>query len=215
MVCDVCSTDLPQGALFCGECGASVVPQAVVPQAVVPPAAGAVAAGEAVADFVTAPRTDNPDTEILPLFLSDGTGVVIPPIDLALEETPILAALLKTVSVPASELSKDLPSYTFTLSTGETLAVSANGLLGRMPQPLPGESFAHLIVVTDTTRSVSKTHLEFGFDGDQLWILDRNSGNGSIIRDVGKIARRAEPGRQYLVSRGTRIDMGEAQLLIS
>ena len=228
MVCDVCSSDLPEGALFCGECGASVVPQSV-------------------GGFVAAARGDNPDTEILPRFLDDGTQGAAsptgsetvsvfatpleePPLEpplpekslpkeslpeISLAETPILAALLKTANVPASELSADLPSYTFTLSTGETLAVSANGLLGRMPQPLPGESFAHLIVVTDPTRSVSKTHLEFGFDGGQPWVLDRNSGNGSIIRDVGKIPRRAEPGRQYVVGRGTRIDMGEAQLLIS
>jgi len=238
MVCDVCSSDLPEGALFCGECGASVVPQSV-------------------GGFVAAARGDNPDTEILPRFLDDGTreeaaatgsGTVSvfatpleqplpeelpleqPPLEpplpekslpkeslpeIPLAETPILAALLKTANVAASELSADLPSYTFTLSTGETLAVSANGLLGRMPQPEPGETFAHLIVVTDPTRSVSKTHLEFGFDVDLLWVLDRNSGNGSIIRDVGKIPRRAEPGRQYVVGRGTRIDMGEAQLLIS
>ena len=84
-----------------------------------------------------------------------------------------------------------------------------------MPQPAAGETFAHLIIVTDTTRSVSKTHLEFGFDGEQLWILDRNSGNGSIIRETGKIPRRAEPWRQYAVGRGTRIDMGDARLFIS
>ena len=237
MVCDVCSSNLPEGAFFCGECGASVVPQSV---------SGARAAA----------RRDNPDTEILPRFLSDGSGATPPtagqrasetvsvfatplpnelvpvqplpvqplpvqslPVqslpEIPLVETPILAALLKTAHLPGSELPSALPHYTFTLSTGETLAVSANGLLGRMPQPSPGESFAHLIVVTDPTRSVSKTHLEFGFDGDQLWVLDRNSGNGSIIRDVGKIPRRAEPGRQYIVGRGTRIDIGEAQLLIS
>ncbi|MBA8829091.1 FHA domain-containing protein [Alpinimonas psychrophila] len=106
------------------------------------------------------------------------------------------------------------PSFMLTLDSGESLEVSANGLVGRMPQPAAGERFAHLVIVTDPSRSVSKTHLEFGFDGEQLWVLDRNSGNGSIIRESGKIPRRADPGRKYIVPRGTRIDMGATHLLI-
>lgn len=192
MICDICSSDLPEGALFCGECGSSVTSRS---------------ANAPAEDGLSArARDEAADTEVLPQFLN---------------ETPILAAMLNAKSDAASDASADgetgpeLPRYVFTLSTGESLEISANGLLGRMPQPAEGEAFAHLIIVTDTTRSVSKTHLEFGFDGEQLWILDRNSGNGSIIRETGKIPRRAEPWRQYAVGRGTRVDMGDAHLLIS
>jgi hypothetical protein len=107
------------------------------------------------------------------------------------------------------------PTFTFTLSTGESLEIFSNGLLGRMPQPREGEEFEHLIIVTDPARSVSKTHLEFGFDDGQLWVLDRNSGNGSVIRETGKIPRRADPGRKYRVTRGARIELGDQHLLIS
>jgi hypothetical protein len=192
VICDICSSDLPEGALFCGECGSSVTSRSVNA-----PAEDGLSARA---------RDEAADTEVLPQFLN---------------ETPILAAMLSAKSDAASDASADgetgpeLPRYVFTLSTGESLEISANGLLGRMPQPAEGEAFAHLIIVTDTTRSVSKTHLEFGFDGEQLWILDRNSGNGSIIRETGKIPRRAEPWRQYAVGRGTRVDMGDAHLLIS
>lgn len=174
MLCEVCSSALAEGALFCGECGSSVYTQAVQV------------------------RREPSDTEVLPRFIMDGQ----PSAPVGIESAP-------------APVEPPNPTFIFTLSTGESLEVSANGLLGRMPQPAEGETFAHLIIVTDPARSVSKTHLEFGFDGEQLWVLDRNSGNGSIIRESGKIPRRAEPGRQYLVSRGTRIDMGEMHLLIS
>lgn len=204
MQCEVCSSALSEGAFFCGECGSSVYTQLV------------------------AARSETSDTEVLPRFLDDGQPRLgtVP----AAEYTPIFAtsifesvetthvepaAEIEFVPEPVAEPEPTAPTFVFTLSTGESMAVSANGLLGRMPQPAEGESFAHLIIVTDPSRSVSKTHLEFGFDGEQLWVLDRNSGNGSVIREGGKIPRRAEPGRQYLVPRGTRIDMGEAQLLIS
>lgn len=196
MLCDICSSDLPVGALFCGECGSSVTSRSA----------------NAPADNGQSGRVrdESLDTDVLPQFLSDG-----------IRETPILAAMLSANSDAASdaladgETGPELARYVLTLSTGESLEISANGLLGRMPQPAEGETFAHLIIVTDITRSVSKTHLEFGFDGEQLWILDRNSGNGSIIRETGKIPRRAEPWRQYAVGRGTRVDMGDAHLLIS
>lgn len=183
MVCEVCSSPLTDGALFCGECGSSAYTQ------------------EAVA------RREPSDTQVLPRFLTDGQSVFATPI-----HESIAHPHPHPRPVPVPVLT---PSYTFTLSTGESLEVSANGLLGRMPQPADGEQFVHLVIVTDPSRSVSKTHLEFGFDGEQLWVLDRNSGNGSIIRESGKIPCRAEPGRQYVVARGTRVDMGETHLLIS
>jgi hypothetical protein len=203
MVCDVCATPLGAGALFCGECGSSVYTQEVHE------------------------RREPTDTDVLPKFLTDENDADAKA-DVDADNLRASSEVVEHVSVfatplpePASwatpihaSLAKPKPSYTLTLSTGESLAVSANGLLGRMPQPTEGEDFAHLVIVTDPTRSVSKTHLEFGFDGEQLWVLDRNSGNGSIIRETGKIPRRAEPGRKYIVPRGTRVDLGKAQLLI-
>ena len=191
MKCEVCSNPLSEGALFCGECGSSVYTQKV------------------------SARREPLDTQVLPRFLTDGlssAGVPIPPVHVPEPEPehvpePMPEPMPERVETPQ-------PRFTLTLDSGESLEVSANGLVGRMPQPAEGEWFAHLVIVTDPSRSVSKTHLEFGLDGEQLWVLDRNSGNGSIIRESGKIPRRADPGRKYIVPRGTRIDMGATQLLI-
>ena len=108
-----------------------------------------------------------------------------------------------------------LANFTVTLDSGESVIVNENALLGRMPQPAEGEHFEHLIVVVDPSRSVSKTHLELGIDGTTIWISDRNSGNGSIVREPGVVPRRAQPGMRYEVVRGTRIDIGDQHLFIN
>lgn len=99
-------------------------------------------------------------------------------------------------------------------STGEQLGVHGTGLLGRLPRPQPGERFDDLLTVHDPGKSVSKTHLELGRDGDDLWVSDRFSGNGSVIRHIDGSIRRCEPGRRYRVERGARVDIGEQFFLV-
>ncbi|WP_338031612.1 FHA domain-containing protein [Diaminobutyricibacter tongyongensis] len=100
-------------------------------------------------------------------------------------------------------------TFTLSFSTGEIVTVRGDGLLGRRPIAQPGESFDQLIAITDPGRSVSKTHLEFGLEGDELWLCDRYSGNGTIVRPPGGVTRQFEPGRRYRVARGTRVEIGD------
>ena len=138
-------------------------------------------------------------------------------------DDPDLAALFgeaPVVEVEAPRFADEeelasLANFTVTLDSGESVIVNENALLGRMPQPAEGEHFEHLIVVVDPSRSVSKTHLELGIDGTSIWISDRNSGNGSIVREPGVVPRRAQPGMRYEVVRGTRIDIGDQHLFIN
>jgi predicted component of type VI protein secretion system len=105
--------------------------------------------------------------------------------------------------------------FVLQFSTGESFTVHGSGLIGRNPQPEPGEFFDHLIRVLDTGKSVSKTHLEFGQESGAFWLKDRFSGNGTILREPDISARRAEPDRRYRVVRGTRVDIGEQFFVIS
>jgi hypothetical protein len=100
-------------------------------------------------------------------------------------------------------------TFTLAFSTGETVRVSGGGLLGRRPIAQPGEDFDQLVAINDPTRSVSKTHLEFGLEGDELWLCDRYSGNGTIVRPPGGAVRQFEPGRRYRVARGSRVEIGD------
>lgn len=203
MVCEVCQSELPQGALFCGECGSSVARTQAIP--VIQPELVDVPSAES---FTTVP-SEEPETT--------STNIVeqIEGIDLSeLFDAPPARVVEPPRFATENELAS-MVSFTITLGTGESVEITRSGLLGRMPSPTEGEEFEHLIVVSDPGRSVSKTHLEFGVEGDELWISDRKSGNGTIIREPGVVPRRAQPGTRYTVVRGTRLDFGDLHLTIT
>jgi hypothetical protein len=183
VVCEICKSDLPEGALFCGECGSSV------------------RQSEHTAP-ISIPVEESGDTQIVPRIENPASDYVAP----AIVEPPRFA--------DEAEL-ETLVAFTITLGTGESVILTQSALVGRMPQPAEGEHFEHLIVIADPGRSVSKTHLELGITAGQLWIADRNSGNGSIVREPGVVPRRAQPGTRYEIVRGTRIDLGDQHLTIS
>jgi hypothetical protein len=106
------------------------------------------------------------------------------------------------------------PRFVLRFSTGETRTVFGAGLIGRRPMPQPGEVFDHLVQIADRTLSVSKTHLEFGEHDGVLWIADRFSGNGTIVRRPDDGAMRCEPGRRYLVPRGSRVELAEQHFTV-
>ncbi len=99
--------------------------------------------------------------------------------------------------------------YVLSFSTGERVVVVGTGLLGRRPFTQPGERFDQLVSIADYERSVSKTHLEFGLEDDQLWICDRYSANGTVIIPRAGGPHRCEPGRRYRVPRGGRVEIGD------
>ncbi|OIQ92688.1 RDD family protein [mine drainage metagenome] len=68
--------------------------------------------------------------------------------------------------------------------TGTVLPVSGRGRIGRDPV-VGDEPVAHLVPLPDTTKSVSKTHLEFVLADGGLWVCDLHSTNGSSIERAG------------------------------
>ncbi|WP_349898474.1 double zinc ribbon domain-containing protein [Parafrigoribacterium soli] len=105
--------------------------------------------------------------------------------------------------------------FVLQFSTGESFTVYGTGLVGRNPQPEPAEYFDHIVRVLDPSRSVSKTHLEFGQEAGAFWVKDRFSGNGSIVREPEGDPVRCQPDRRYRVVRGTRVEMGEQFFIVS
>ena len=104
--------------------------------------------------------------------------------------------------------------YVLQFSTGESISVDGTGLVGRAPAPQPGERFDQLVRIIDPGKSVSKTHLEFGQEAGALWISDRWSGNGTVVRPRDGAPRRADPGVRVRVTRGTRVEMGEQSFVV-
>lgn len=105
--------------------------------------------------------------------------------------------------------------FVLQFSTGESFTVQGTGLVGRAPTPQPGEAIDLLVRIVDPGRSVSKTHLEFGQDDGALWVSDRWSGNGSVVRAPSEEARRVEPGKRVRVPRGSRVEIGEQFFMVN
>ena len=104
---------------------------------------------------------------------------------------------------------------TKTFANGDAITVTSGGLLGRNPVANPGEIVDHLIIVTDPDRTVSKTHLEFGIEGESFWVCDRFSGNGTVVHESGKPPRRLVPGRHYRVESGSTVRIGEQSFRVT
>lgn len=201
MRCRICGAELPEGAMFCGECGSST---------------------SATPESRRRPDPRPGDTTILERSKL-ATGVVSVPVDgfRPVEPAPQPAPARAAAQEPATAAPhadaaaiETPPSFTLRFSTGESHTVSGTGLVGRKPLPQPGESFDQLVQIGDRTLSVSKTHLEFGQHGGLLWVSDRFSGNGTVVRRPDDGALRCEPGRRYLVPRGSRVELAEQYFVV-
>jgi hypothetical protein len=105
--------------------------------------------------------------------------------------------------------------FVLQFSSGESVTVHGSGLIGRSPRPEPAESFDALVAVSDPARSVSKTHLEFGQEDGRFWISDRQSANGSALREPDASPVPCLAGRRYRVPRGSRVDIGDQFFIVS
>jgi hypothetical protein len=198
VTCRICGAELPDGAMFCGECGSST---------------SATPESRRRAD----PRPG--DTTVIERPARRTSGVISIPVDgfraaVAIEATDAAGGDL-LVATPEPLTTPAATRFLLTFSTGETRTVFGSGLIGRRPLPQPGEVFDHLVQIADQSLSVSKTHVEFGEHDGTLWIADRFSGNGTIVRRPDDGAMRCEPGRRYLVPRGSRVELAEQFFIVS
>lgn len=208
MNCQICGAELPSDALFCGECGSST---SATPQS-----------------RQRADARPSDTTVIQSLRPRQSTGIISVSLDggalgsgtdsntVELESPATAAEPLEGVVAPSEPRGAASGiSFILQFSTGESFDVSGNGLIGRRPLPQPQERFDHLIQITDPGRSVSKSHLEFGQHEGELWVSDRASGNGSIVRRPDGTEIVCEAGRRYLVGRGTRVEIGEQFFVVA
>ena len=75
-----------------------------------------------------------------------------------------------------------LARWRVTFDTGETFVVEGLALVGRRPEPRPGEPVRHLVPLPSEDMSLSKTHAQFQVAPDgALVVMDRGSTNGSVL----------------------------------
>lgn len=224
MNCLICGARLPTGAMFCGECGSSStatpktrkrpdprpsdttiiqpLPRQPVVISVPLGADGRVQQPTPVVAAQPAP-TEPPPAE--PAAPRPPAPSVAPPL-----APPVMrAAAPPDIAPPRASL------FVLQFSTGETVSTQGTGLIGRRPLPQPTERFDTLVQVNDLGMSVSKSHLEFGQHEGEFWVSDRFSGNGTIVRRPDSTSMRCEPGRRYLVPRGSRVEIADQFFMVN
>lgn len=100
------------------------------------------------------------------------------------------------------------------LDDGREVPVRGLVLLGRNPQPRPGEEGAELVKLTDQSRTVSKSHLALDVDDTGLFVVDRGSTNGSTVTTPDGRVSRCAPGEVVHVAEGSVVSMGDHWLTL-
>jgi hypothetical protein len=199
--CEQCGAELGEDDIFCGECG--YVTRSASSHFSRPRDTALIEAVQVERDAQAAAPA------ILPPVAHDA-GPRSPEPHRGLEGDPDDVEATRIVSQRRTGAR-----FVLQFSTGESFTVYGNGLVGRNPKPEPAEYFDHLVRVLDPSRSVSKTHLEFGQEAGAFWIKDRFSGNGSTIREPEGDPVRCQPDRRYRIVRGTRVEIGEQFFIVS
>ncbi|MGN6324796.1 zinc-ribbon domain-containing protein [Pseudolysinimonas sp.] len=187
------------------------------------------AAAEAAPSAPPAPEPVAPPAPPLDLSATDLVPALEPDLELSLDRTPrpdppawgMQRPVVEDLGIEDLERTRltvdPQASQRFVLqfSTGENVTVTGAGLVGRNPVAEPGEYVDQLVAIFDPSKSVSKTHLEFGQEAGRFWVSDRFSTNGSVVRQPDEEPRRCDPGKRYFVARGTRVDVGEQFFVVS
>jgi hypothetical protein len=99
--------------------------------------------------------------------------------------------------------------------TGERFEVVGLTLVGRRPEPRPGEPVRQVVPLPSTDMSLSKTHaqLQVAPDG-ALVVMDRGSTNGSFVVRQG-LSRPLAPGRPSTLLDGDVVRFGDRSMKVS
>jgi uncharacterized RDD family membrane protein YckC len=98
--------------------------------------------------------------------------------------------------------------------TGEQFEVAGLTLVGRRPEPRPGEPVKRMVTLPSDDMSLSKTHAQFQVVPDgALVVMDRGSTNGSILVRAG-ISKRLAGGKPATLRDGDRVRFGDREMTV-
>lgn len=164
---------------------------------------------------IAANASREPGVPLAPLEPWEAPAVATPsgPVDSPAEpaQPRVPSGAPAPVAEPSSR-SAARSAQTFTavlrFDDGIRVPVHGAGLLGRNPDPRPGEEIDHVIPVADATLQISKTHASFGFDESGFWVSDRNSSNGTTVIPPAGEPVELTVGQRLYVSPGTAVLVG-------
>lgn len=137
-------------------------------------------------------------------------------------DTVILSSLparQRTVDEPMDAAEPTEPGeatgrYGFRLD-GAWYPLDGSYYLGRQPQAprIRAASPPTLLAVPSPTRAVSSTHLEIRQDGDAVVVTDLGSTNGTVLVPPAGTGERLRHGASRAVVPGTRVDIGDGNIV--
>lgn len=99
--------------------------------------------------------------------------------------------------------------------TGESFVVEGLALVGRRPEPRPGEPVRHVVPLRSSDMSLSKTHAQFQVVPDgALVVMDRGSTNGSVVVRQG-VSKSLTAGRPSTLVDGDTVHFGDRTMTVS
>jgi uncharacterized RDD family membrane protein YckC len=102
-----------------------------------------------------------------------------------------------------------------TFDSGERFEVHGLTLVGRRPEPRPGEPVKRLVTLSSDDMSLSKTHAQFQVVPDgALVVMDRGSTNGSLLIRAG-VTKRLAGGKPATMRDGDRIRFGDREMSVT
>ena len=115
---------------------------------------------------------------------------------------------------PAAAPSPSTVRWRVAFDTGEAFVVEGLALVGRRPEPRPGEQARHVVPLRSSDMSLSKTHAQFQVAPDgALVVMDRGSTNGSYVIRKG-MSRSLSPGRPSTLLAGDEVRFGDRTMRV-
>jgi hypothetical protein len=127
---------------------------------------------------------------------------------------PVVSEPAPTASLPAESPAAVVTPFTLVFSTGERAQVVGRGLIGRMPVAPANETWEHLIVVSDPSKTVSKTHLRVEALAEGLMVTDLDSANGTVVSMPGIAAERLAPHERVILRPGASVGIGDQSFTV-
>jgi len=168
-----------------------------------------VASGSATSGFTPTADTRAPVGDVTASAASspgnEASDAIAPPLS---REAAVGAAAHDAAGGP------DAPLRVLVFDDGTEVEIAGQSLIGRNPEPRPGESVNYLINFADLNRSVSKTHVHVGFDHGAVWVTDRGSTNGSAVVDHKGTEQPLHPEVAMLLPSGCSVRFGDRRFTI-
>jgi uncharacterized RDD family membrane protein YckC len=99
--------------------------------------------------------------------------------------------------------------------SGETFVVEGLTLLGRRPEPRPGEQVRQVVPLRSDDMALSKTHAQLKVAPDGvLVVMDRGSTNGSVLIRQG-VARELRAGKPATLLPGDEVAFGDRRMTVA